>query len=125
MITSPPMMNAMLFAFFSFRIWTPINKKLEPTMITSTWSKLINQFSRKGAKTQRKSILVAADVSPLHLNPGKFEPTHVGCYINRVELGLNLPTTIALVLFQSTVLETPTPKRKESYGKIHDQSLLH
>jgi tellurite resistance protein TerC len=31
-------------------------------------------------RPKKVKLPVAADVSPLHLNPGKAEPTHVGCY---------------------------------------------
>ena len=31
-------------------------------------------------RPKKVKLPAAADVSPLHLNPGKSEPTHVGCY---------------------------------------------
>jgi len=43
-------------------------------------------------KPRKTKLTVAADVSPLHLNPGKSEPTHVGCYKENGAHGVPRPT---------------------------------
>jgi len=40
-------------------------------------------------RPRKVKLPVAADVSPLHLNPGKSEPTHVGCYQESGEHGMS------------------------------------
>ncbi|MCL4785557.1 MAG: TerC family protein [Verrucomicrobia bacterium] len=43
-------------------------------------------------KPRKIKLPVAADVSPLHLNPVKLEPTHVGCYKENSAQGVTRPT---------------------------------
>jgi electron-transferring-flavoprotein dehydrogenase len=74
--------GGMILSMGQFMQW--VGAQVQSTGTVQVWpgTPVAEVLIENGGTTARNPV--AADVSPLHLNPGKLEPTHVGCYSPRV-----------------------------------------